>query len=393
MMEFRVNSYEARVCSRDATHRWSATCSPATRNSQLTTRHAVTLIELLITITIVSILSAAFLGTSNLAMESSRKARTKTTIGKIHGLLMEKWSEYATRRVDVNEAEVRQAILANGGTNRDVGLALADVRLLARRELMKLEMPDRWSDVVLNGIPDTNPKSVAYNDPAILTSYPAITRTYQRRFQSLKDNVDSGAELDGQIVRQNQGAECLYMIIMLATADGEARTLFSEQDIGDTDGDGAPEFLDGWGNPIRFIRWPAGFVSALQPLDENGNRDAEADHDPFDIFRRDQPGNNRPDHRWYPTTEIIEAVRLMRRRVLSRNISAYRLVPLIYSYGPDNAPDLVVDTGAVVGVDPYAAIYGGGGLTNVQIGTVADANNDGDDNSLDNIHNHLQDNK
>ena len=32
-------------------------------------------------------------------------------------------------------------------------------------------------------------------------------------------------------------------MIMLATGDGEARTLFSSQDIGDTDGDGAPKFL------------------------------------------------------------------------------------------------------------------------------------------------------
>ena len=30
----------------------------------------------------------------------------------------------------------------------------------------------------------------------------------------------------------------------------------------------ALEFIDGWGNPIRFLRWPAGFVSDLQPLVE-----------------------------------------------------------------------------------------------------------------------------
>jgi hypothetical protein len=28
-----------------------------------------------------------------------------------------------------------------------------------------------------------------------------------------------------------------------------------------------PEILDGWGNPIRFLRWPAAFPSPLHPTD------------------------------------------------------------------------------------------------------------------------------
>ena len=102
---------------------------------------------------------------------------------------------------------------------------------------------------------------------------------------------------------------------MLACGDGEARTLFKESDIGDTDGDGAPEFLDGWGHPISFIRWaPA--------LDRKSNStrtswmvtarrgavwqaSADRDHDPFDIYRRD--------------------------------LAAYRLIPLVVSAGRDES--------------------------------------------------------
>ena len=29
--------------------------------------------------------------------------------------------------------------------------------------------------------------------------------------------------------------------------------------IGDTDNDGLREILDGWGNPLGFIRWPVGY--------------------------------------------------------------------------------------------------------------------------------------
>ncbi len=54
------------------------------------------------------------------------------------------------------------------------------------------------------------------------------------------------------------------MIVTLACGDGEAKTLFKESEIGDTDGDGAPEFLDGWKHPISFLRWAPGFDSQIQ---------------------------------------------------------------------------------------------------------------------------------
>jgi hypothetical protein len=106
-------------------------------------------------------------------------------------------------------------------------------------------------------------------------------------------------------------------VVTLATGDGEARSLFGEKSIGDTDGDGAPEFLDGWGRPINFLRWAPGFDSLVEinantlpgipPVDVGDNPDwekaASGDHDPFDVFRVDP--------------------------------AAFRLIPLVYSAGRD----------------------------------------------------------
>ena len=155
----------------------------------------------------------------------------------------------------------------------------------------------------------------------------------------------------------NQGAECLYMVITLACGDGEARSQFHESDIGDTDGDGAPEFLDGWGNPISFLRWAPGFDSQAQ-LNANllGDRPplppqnptslnatwieaANNNHDPYDMYRVD--------------------------------VAAFRLMPLIYSAGRDeefdivDAPDYVVDTNSLR--SPCTALPPG---FNVPLGTV-----------------------
>lgn len=358
-----------------------------TRDSRLATRHAVTLVELLITIAIIAILAAAFLGVSGAAMESAREARTKTTIGKIHTLLMEKWAEYQTRRVDV-DTSVRSddgfGIQSTSSRNR--GILITFARLDATRILMKQEMPDRWSDILHDTVANRPPGQSDLPAPIRIVkdatvelgpdnnydmwlTYPAVARTYLRRYNSLLTQ-------DVETIEENQGAECLYLTIMLTTGDGEARSLFSESDIGDTDGDGAQEFLDGWGRPIHYIRWPAGFAEAGRSDLMSAN--AETDHDPFDAFRVQippiptPPGGNR----------------------------GYRLVPLIYSAGADGITDLYEANDAIV-LNPYAR-YSYQGI-DAKLGIplnpfaaplgIGSADNDDGENYLDNIHNHLQDNR
>lgn len=79
-------------------------------------------------------------------------------------------------------------------------------------------------------------------------------------------------------------AEMLYALLvegrgpfgsMFTTSD------FAPNEIGDTDGDGLPEFLDPYGEPIQFFRWPSHFASEFQRgafapqafdgIDNNGN--------------------------------------------------------------------------------------------------------------------------
>jgi len=344
-------------------------------------RLGVTLIELLIAIAIIATLAVVFLGASNAAMEHARQARTKSTVSKLHSLLMERWASYQTRRVEISPS-IRQQI-EQSATGRERGLMLADARLLATRELMKLEMPDRWSDVtgfdIGGGIRDRN-SSPPY--PMLLEDRPAITKSYLRRYVRNTPSED------------NEGAECLYMIIMLGTAEGEARTLFSSQDIGDTDGDGAPEFLDGWGRPIHFLRWPTGFT----PNSSIMSGDPEADHDPFDMFRRDQPlpAAERPDLNRYPN-QLRVLVREMRARQ-DTNGGAFRLLPLIFSAGPDGSTGVHVPGDKFVQgeditrqlPDPYVAIYGNDQNSELQLLGVVGGPNGTSAAHLDNIHNHLQ---
>jgi hypothetical protein len=77
--------------------------------------------------------------------------------------------------------------------------------------------------------------------------------------------ISAALPLTDEAIFTNQGAECLYMIVMGAIAEeGDSRDVFKAGDIGDIDADGFPEFLDAWRSPIEFIRWAPGYQSPLQ---------------------------------------------------------------------------------------------------------------------------------
>ena len=294
-------------------------------------RGGVTLIELLIAILIISILAGLILGVAAVAAETAREAHTRHMVTRLHTLLMEHYDSYKTRRVRLRD-EVVNKINTLSASQR--GRALAEARLYALRELMLMEIPDRWSDILLAGVP-SSPTTAVTRYPVYLdvsnsaNGRTALANTYLRRYWQAAATAPDGATLT-----ENQGAECLYMVITIACGDGEARTLFHESDIGDTDGDGAPEFLDGWGRPINFLRWAPGFDSQIQinanelgdPIPSNSAwiTAAANDHDPFDIFRSDA--------------------------------FAFRMVPLIFSGGRD-------ETFSIRLVKPYVTWLGNTNIT------------------------------
>jgi hypothetical protein len=104
------------------------------------------------------------------------------------------------------------------------------------------------------------------------------------------------------------------MIVVRGGYSPDAVEQFRSDEIGDVDGDGHPEFVDGWGRPISFIRWPAGFSSVLQSISANDPPD------PIDPLG------------------VTDA---------TKNYTDRALIPLIYSGGPNNSLD--IDTSATAG--------------------------------------------
>jgi type II secretory pathway pseudopilin PulG len=299
-------------------------------------------VELLITILIISILAGLILGVAAVATETAREAQTRNVVTRLHSLLAEYYGTYKTRRVALRQPII-EGINASNHVDYDSpaekGWARAFARLYALRELMLMEIPDRWSDVLLNEVPSA-PSGVNdarfpfYQDlrGASQTGRTSLANIYLRRYAAITDpkhiNSQTGKRNTRDEIIANQSAECLFMIITLATGDGEARSKFAEKDIADTDGDGALEFVDAWGHPISFLRWAPGFDSPVQinanqflplPVGDAWKSESARDHDPFDIFRTDPP--------------------------------AFRLEPLIFSAGRDELPGILT-------VDLHVVLYG-----------------------------------
>jgi len=354
------------------------------RSSRLATRASrsgVTLIELLIVILIISILAALVVGVASLAAETAREQHSKHVVGRLHALLTDYYGTYKTRRPRLNSAVETSIKNKFAGNGVKTGQALAEARLYAQREMMLMDIPDRWSDILLTSVETFDASNI--QRPLYLSGRTDLSNVYLRQFMQVvnRTNAITGVTNTAEEIKRNQGAECLYMVIMNATGEGEARTLFGENCIGDSDGDGAPEFLDGWKHPINFLRWAPGFDSQIQlnayRLAQNPSAapmEISKDHDPFDVFRIDS--------------------------------NAFRLVPLIYSPGRDEdsginvAPDYVTwrkNTSPQINnnqpfLEPRLTPYelGPTNALNDYLGrSVHEADPTQDETSKDNIHNHL----
>jgi prepilin-type N-terminal cleavage/methylation domain-containing protein len=313
---------------------------------QFARRHATrgfTLVELLVVIVIIGILTAMVGVVAVGAGQASRESNTRATITKVDRLVNQHHQTYRSRRAPLSPVAENVIRINTNPTTR--GLAMAEARLYALRELMVMEMPDRWSDVMLKAITDpprnVTPGAPAYLSPSTGSTYGGPTplvEAYRRQYYAIANATNSitGDPNTADRITDNQGAECLYMIVMLATANGEARGLFGEAQTGDVDGDGAPEFIDGWGRPINFLRWAPGFESDLQ-LNANELEtlgidrwiaSADGHHDPLDMYRADP--------------------------------LAFALTPLVFSAGPDGEYGIRTVKPAVTWATPVNIIPGSG---------------------------------
>ena len=227
-------------------------------------RPAFSLVELLVVITILMLLTSIVLFGLAGVQNTANDRRARAQVMRIHQLISEKMATFENRRVRLQPHSLEPTA----------------AKLASIRELMRLEMPDRITDIIAN---PSNPNVEANRQ--IVAREPALATAYRR---IVANQAGSGWTY------QHQGAECLYMILARTyIGDSNGLQFFTEQEIGDVDGDRMLEILDPWGNPIEFLRWAPGVTSPPQGYEGyayvstiQGNNPADA-WDPFDPMQAD----------------------------------------------------------------------------------------------------------
>ena len=217
-------------------------------------RRGMTLVELMVTMVVITILSSLSLAGLAVARTTAKRAKTATTIQKLSQVILPYYEQYETRRPVISNTSVLAAMPA-GRTY------LTDAKQLAIRRLMTLELPERAADITAGAfamqgnVMVATPYQKSYQGTSVgFGDVPPASRRYHQLLAAAANPPTS--------------AELLHLIVTRGpVADPDIVAHFRDDEVRDTDGDGLPEFVDGWNRPIMFKRWATGFASPAQPID------------------------------------------------------------------------------------------------------------------------------
>jgi prepilin-type N-terminal cleavage/methylation domain-containing protein len=238
----------------------------STIHSPLSTTHsAFTLVELLTVVVIISMLAGMSMLALTSTMTAAKESKTRGTIAKLDAAILDIYESYQERfeNITIDDTRLATALGIAVASLTDQQRALARLHFIS--DIMRMEMPYQWSEILHNEISHghiipINTTGNSLNDYHILKQPsqppqpPPVLEYYHNAHTSISTTNNTVPE----------SSELLFLII--ANLNPEALENFHGSEIGDIDGNGLREFHDAWGNPIQFIRWAPAFTgSDLQP--------------------------------------------------------------------------------------------------------------------------------
>lgn len=211
-----------------------------------------TLIELMLVISIIGILAGISITATRQVYHTARVSKTESTIMKLDRVLMEMYADYENRRVPS----------PNFGNSNIASQVTQAARLWFLRDMIRMEMPCNVAEATTEPVQFKFKYGTGSGD--ITSNWVWVTDSPLRRLYAETLSACNG---------KYESAKCLYLVVMYGNP--EVRELFFDHEIA-TDDDGLSYFVDGWGNPIYFLRWAPGLTtSERQPrvLQPNQNAD------------------------------------------------------------------------------------------------------------------------
>lgn len=243
-------------------------------------KRGFTLVEILVVLGIIAFLASALTVTIATYLTSAREAQTVATLRKIDGLLTER-QQALTRFFDSRDFRnytkdyadyLRKGDIATGRPQL-FGFDSDFTEALTKKDLLRQSLPQHFGEMADlkdtsgalvpggDGIPDRIQQDENYK----LIRWADDPNTPETTLVPWRDeDGNSSPDLsDSFHKRETESSELLYFALTRleqfgAPAIGEGE--FRSNEVADTDGDGMLEFVDGWGNPLRFYRWPTRLI-------------------------------------------------------------------------------------------------------------------------------------
>ncbi len=316
-------------------------------------RSGFTLVELLVVIAIIALLAALTAGALFVLPGRARVRTTEALISKLDAALQRRLNQ----ALDIAQGQRPLAVdLFLAATNNTRARAVARTRsvrqALPERFLLGPSGTYRWrmaQTITTPGgttatlVGDFSPldlRSLASGVVQLPRDLPPAANTF---VSAIQQALVGGKLANHQLITTR--AECLFMIIAGGADPSAVADEFNPNEVGDTDNDGLPEFVDAWGNPIVFFLWPYQYRSGLQPM----TRDSSSG-----LLRPTRAGDPLdPDGTLTELPYVQSNVRPVFEEAFhpvtfppgSQAPFAYRTHPLILSAGPDGRFGLVRDPG------------------------------------------------
>ena len=232
----------------------------------LATRNAsggFTLIELLLVMAVLAVLSTLAVGVMASAQNDARAAATRSRVRIITSILEQEIEDYEVRRLPVDLQAIALVAFWQYGTDADYNTrVLLYQRNLSRRlrmDLIRNEMPNSSFDLFSNSANGFYPSEtfVQAFDNRYLEGSPSGGRLTQLQRDGFLGELRRFAPANAIAWQNFTGdlpSEFLYEILSRIDYNGaSALDAIGSQAVGDSDGDGLLEIVDGWDEPMEFV--------------------------------------------------------------------------------------------------------------------------------------------
>ena len=213
------------------------------------TRRGFTLIEVLVVVGLILLLmSLTLVGLRN-AIGLARESATKATILKIHGLVQQRADAFNRAMERTNLSRAKDALKVKMGVaNKADSAHERAYETFIKKDIFRSRFPQSFSEFDLLTYPPTG-----------VTITPAMAAKHQP--------VTESTALLYWLLTQSE-------VFGIAPVDD---SVFSSSEVRDTDNDGLLEFVDGWGRPLRYYRWPTRLFRCGEDINGNVSLDSGED--------------------------------------------------------------------------------------------------------------------